>query len=123
MGERVFLYLLDDGEWHSLAELAEALGWSVDRVAEVARRFSEVEVVDFDGDGRVRLQPWITKLPRGDWVRDGKTSVGSFIIPPEGGVTIQGVDVRNFLDVSIEVYVRVINEKLRELGISKFTKA
>lgn len=123
LSERVFLYLLDDGEWHGLSDIAEALSWPLDRVAEVARRYSGVHVVDFEEEaGRVRLQSWVMKLPRGEWVREGKASVGTFIIPPEGGMTIQGVEVRNLLDIDVEVGVRVIDDKLRELAISKLKK-
>lgn len=115
--------MLDDGEWHSLSDLAKALSWPLDRVAEVARSYSGIQVVDFEEEAsRVKLQSWVMKLPRGEWVKEGKASVGTFIIPPRGSMAIQGVEVRNFLDIDVEVGVRAINEKLSELVISKLKK-
>lgn len=44
--------------------------------------------------------------------------MGTIIIPPKGSITIQDIVIRNLTDVDLEFWVR-INEKLRELAVSK----
>ena len=47
-----------------------------------------------------------------------KLAVGTVIVRPKGSITIQDVIIRNLTDVDLEFWVRV-NEKLRELAVSK----
>lgn len=51
---------------------------------------------------------------------EGKHAVGTIIVPPEGSITIQGVVIRNLTDIELEFWVKV-NEKLRELAVSKIS--
>ena len=39
-------------------------------------------------------------------------------MPPKGSVTLQDIVIRNLTDVDLEFWVR-LNEKLRELAVSK----
>jgi hypothetical protein len=44
--------------------------------------------------------------------------VGTIIVPPKGSITIQDIVIRNLTDIDLEFWVR-LNEKLRELAVSK----
>jgi len=120
LSERLFLYSIDDGEWHSLSDVARDLDWPMERVVKAAEYFSQGRIIHYDEEkGQVRLQAWLMKFPRGEWVKPGKRSTGSVIISPEGTVTLQETMIQNWLDFDIEVGFRVVDEKLEELVISK----
>ena len=118
---RLLLHLLEDGKWHSVNELAEELGWNSKEVARAA--ISASPLVDFEDESkRVRLRSWVMRVPAP--VKSGrrKASVGSVIIPTEGNVTIQNVVIGNCTDVDIELGVRVVDERLKELMIFKLPR-
>jgi hypothetical protein len=114
------LYALDDGDWHSLTEVAEELDWSMSEAIEVARYFARGRFIHFDEDtGKVKLQPWVKKYPRGKWVKPGKRSIGAVSIPADGSVMLQETLVHNGFDVEVEVNFMVVDEKLAEIFILK----
>ena len=118
---RLLLHLLEDGEWHNIDDLAEELGWNEKEVAKAA--ISVSPLVDFENESkRVRLRSWISRLPATVKTEEGKASVGSVIIPTEGNVTIQNVVIDNCTDVDIELGIRVVDERLRELIIFKVAR-
>jgi hypothetical protein len=118
---RLLLHLLEDGKWHSVNDLAEELGWNAKEVVRAA--ISVSPLVDFENESkRVRLRSWVMRVPARVETKGGKASVGSVIIPTEGNVTIQNVVIGNCTDVDIELGVRVIDERLRELMIFKLPR-
>ena len=119
---RPLLHLLGDGKWHSVNNLAEELGWDAREVARAA--ISVSPLVDFEDESkRVRLRSWVMRLPAPAKNGERKASVGSVIIPPEGDVTIQNVVICNCTEVDIELGVRVVDERLRELMIFKLPRS
>lgn len=59
----VLEYLSIDGEWHTIEEVAEALGLDAKQVSKLLRRISEFHLVEFDEQGRVRVDPEFRRLP------------------------------------------------------------
>ncbi len=120
LSERFFLYTIDDGEWHSLQDVARDLNWPLETALECAKYLAQGHFIHYEEEkGDVRIQAWLMKFPRGVWGEPGKRSAGTVFIPPEGTVTLQKTVVCNDLDIDIEVEFSVINEKLEELAISK----
>lgn len=56
-------YLSLDGEWHTVREVAEALGQSVEQTSQLLRELSMFNFVEFDEQGRVRVEPKLRSLP------------------------------------------------------------
>jgi len=55
-------FLAEDGGWHTIGEVAEAVGLSPERVEELLRDLSEFGLVQFDEEGRVRIDPELRRL-------------------------------------------------------------
>lgn len=120
MSERFFLYLIDDGEWHGLGDIARVLDWPLETAVACAKYLAQGHFIHYDEEkGEVRLQPWFMRLPRGVWGKPGKRSAGTVTVPPEGTVTLQETAIQNCLDFDIEVGFTVVDEKLRDLVITK----
>lgn len=121
--ERFFLYVIEDGRWHRLEDVAEELGISLSRVREAADYLDKV-FIEYDREkGEVRIKDWVKGLPRGEWVESGKKSFGSVIVPKGGNVKVQDVEISNNLDVDVEVTFMVAEEKLKHVSIGKLEKA
>lgn len=120
MSERFLLYTIDDEEWHSLTQIAQDLKWPIKRLVEVAKYLAQGQFIHYDEQtGKVKLQPWVKKFPRGEWIKPGKRSTGTVIIPLDGSVTLQETVIYNSLQAEVEVNFIIIDEKLVELLISK----
>lgn len=120
MSQRFLLYMIDDGEWHSLTEIAEELEWSTQRVVDGVKYFAQGSFIDYDEkDGKVKLQPWVRRYPRGEWNEPGKRSIGTVVIPSDGTVTLQETVIHSCLNAEIEVDFLVVDDKLVELLINK----
>ena len=124
MSQRFLLYVIDDEEWHSLDEVADALEWTFQHTDEVARYLAQGRFIHYDEDtSKVKLQPWVKKYPRGEWKGPGKRSAGVVSLPPNGSLTLQETLIQNDLDTDIEIYFSAEDQKLAELLISKHSKA
>jgi hypothetical protein len=120
MSERFLLYMIDDGEWHPLTEVAKELEWSVQKVLKVTKYLAQGRFIHYEEQTeKVKLQPWVRKFPRGDWVKPGKRSTGTVLIPADGSVTLQETVIYNTLEAEVEVTFMVLDEKLAELLITK----
>lgn len=114
------LYTIDDEEWHSLTEIAEELEWPMQKVLKLTKYLAQGRFIHHNEQaGKVKLQPWVKKFPRGEWIKPGKRSTGTVIIPLDGSVTLQETVVYNSLETEVEVNFIVIDEKLTELFITK----
>jgi len=120
MSERFLLYMIDDGEWHTLTEVAKELEWSVQKVLKVTKYLVQGRFIHYEEQTeKVKLQPWVRKFPRGEWVKPGKRSTGTVLIPSDGSVTLQETVIYNTLEAEVEVTFMVLDEKLAELQITK----
>ena len=59
---RMLEFLAEDGGWHSVDEVADAAGLSPEKVETVLRRLSGFGFVEFDAEGRVRVDPELREL-------------------------------------------------------------
>ena len=120
MSERFLLYLVDDGEWHSLSEIADELEWSVSRVLKVTKYLAQGRFIYYDEQKeKVKLQPWVRDYPRGEWLKPGKRSIGTICIPSDGNVTLQKTLIHNCLQAEVEVNFMIVDGDLVELLITK----
>lgn len=60
---KILKYLCVDGEWHTIEEIAEALGLEAKEVYKLLKKISEFHIVEFDGQDRVRVDPEFRRLP------------------------------------------------------------
>jgi DNA-binding IclR family transcriptional regulator len=58
----VLEFLAEDGGWHTVGEVAEAVGVSLEEAEKLLRDLSEFGFVHFDGEGRVRIDPELRRL-------------------------------------------------------------
>jgi hypothetical protein len=120
MSERFLLYTIDDGEWHTLTQVAKELEWSIQKVLKVTRYLAQGRFIHYEEQTeKVKLQPWVRKFPRGEWTKPGKRSTGTVLIPPDGSVTLQETVIHNTLEAEVEVTFMILDEKLAELLITK----
>ncbi len=59
---RQLLDAIEDGEWHSMADLAEELKLRDSDVEKIVEFLGEFGLAEFDGDGRVKVDSDFRKL-------------------------------------------------------------
>ena len=116
--------ILGDGAWHSLKEIAEELGVSIEELARHCETISKNKTVEYDaGSCRVRLGPHLMSMilklraeeeAEAEWQRRG---AGTVIIPRGKGFQIQGVTIHNKTEKDLNVEF-TFNRKLREIVFS-----
>ena len=55
-------FLAEDGGWHTVEEVAEAVGVSLEKAEKLLRDLSEFKFIHFDEEGRVRIDPELKRL-------------------------------------------------------------
>ncbi|MEM2240531.1 MAG: hypothetical protein QXL27_09585 [Candidatus Bathyarchaeia archaeon] len=60
---RILEYLAIDGEWHTVEEVAEAVGQNITETSELLSKLAYFNFVEFDEKGRVRVDPDFRRLP------------------------------------------------------------
>jgi DNA-binding IclR family transcriptional regulator len=55
-------FLAEDGGWHTVGEVAEAVGVSLEEVERLLKALSELGLAQFDEEGRVRIDPELRRL-------------------------------------------------------------
>ncbi len=58
-------FLAEDGRWHTVREVAEAVGVSLEKAEKLLKDLSEFRFVHFDERGRVRIDPELKRRLRG----------------------------------------------------------
>jgi len=58
----VLEFLAEDGEWHTVREVAEAVGVSLEKAEKLLRDLSEFRFIYFDEEGRVQIDPELKRL-------------------------------------------------------------
>ena len=116
---RRILERIGDEQWHTLGDIAKKLKASSKDIEGAAGMLSQLGVLVYDEKAcKVKLNPWVVNLSEDNELEDGKTAVGSVILPPKGHITIQNIEISNFLDQAVEVGLTV-NKKLKEVSIGK----
>jgi hypothetical protein len=113
-----FFTVIRDGAWHNVNELSEQLGIPVEKMSEFSKVLAEHGLLKQDEKtNRVRMEPvWKLLLPEEDTLPEPKTTVATFIIPPESSIDIQSTHICNISNTEIEVSLRIDN-KIKEVAI------
>lgn len=123
MASRSLLDLLEDGDWHSLTGLAEALGTTLDELTEVCEAASKADLIEYDVKaGKVRICQKLLGLMKSleeeaeaEW---DMLATGTVIVPAKKSFKIQDLSIQNETDYDLEIEMR-FDEKLREIVILK----
>lgn len=117
--------LLEDGEWHSLNELAKRTKTQVEELTKHCIEASQKGLFDYDpktaklrlshGMTSVLLQLHTQSKMQAQWKRKG---AGTTIIPPEKSLQIQGLHVQNQTEDDLKIEF-TYEKKLKEIIISK----
>jgi len=114
-----FFTVIRNGTWHSVNELSQQLGIPVEKLSEFSKVLAEHGLLKQDEKAnRIRIEPvWKLLLPEEDKLPEPKTTVATFIIPPECSIDIQSTHISNISNTEIEVSLR-IDSKIKEVAIS-----
>jgi len=121
---QTLLGLIANGEWHSLNELAQKLNVPLNEVTKIVESLAECKVVThLEETQQVRMCSWIRNLLANQkFSEEEKVALGTIILPPKANITIQDTVISNFTEDDLEIGVR-INQKLKEVSISKISEA
>jgi len=113
-----FFTIIKDGAWHSIDELSDKLGIQTSKLIELVKLLSEHGLLKYEDKAqRIRIEPvWKLLLPEQDEPAEPKTTVATFIIPPETSIDVQSTHISNISNVEVEVSLR-IDSKIKEVAI------
>lgn len=113
-----FFSVIKDGEWHRADELSNQLGVQTSKLLEFSKLLSEHGLLKYEEKtGKIKIESvWKLLLPEQDELTETKTTVATFIIPPETSIDIQSTHISNVSNVEVEVNLR-IDSKIKEVAI------
>jgi biotin operon repressor len=113
-----FFTVIKDGTWHSIEELSDKLNLSSTRLMKLSNFLSQHGLLKYEEeDNKIRLEPkWRLLLPEEESPTEPKTTMATFIIPPDTSIDIQSTQIRNLSGVDLEVSLRIDN-RIREVAI------
>ena len=113
-----FFSAIKDGEWHSIDELSDQLGLPTSKLAEFSRFLSERGLLKHEEKtGKIKIESlWKLLLPEQAEPTEAKTTVATFIIPPETSINVQSTHISNMSNVELEVDLRIDN-RIKEMAI------
>ena len=119
-----FFNLIKDGEWHSLTQLSKELSLPNEQLTKISEILSEQGLIRYREEaGLVKFDlEWSSILSEDEPEEkvEHKPTVGTFIIPSQGSVTIQNVQITNVTEKEVELWIKVRKE-FTEIAISKIT--
>jgi hypothetical protein len=113
-----FFTVIKDGEWHSTSELADQLGIQTSKLVELTKLLSDHGLIKYeDKTRRIKIEPiWKLLLPEEEKPSEPKTTVATFILPPETSIDVQSTRISNLSNIELEIDLR-INGRIKELAI------
>ena len=118
-----FFTVIKDGEWHSIDELSDRIRLQTSKLTKLSQFLSDHGLLKYDDEThRIKIKPmWKLLLPDfGEPTEraraEQKTTLATFIIPPETSIDVQSTRISNLSDVEVEVSLRIDN-KIREVTI------
>ncbi len=113
-----FFSVIKDGVWHSIDELSEVLELPTNRFIEFAKFLSDHGLLKYeDKTNRIKIEPvWKLLLPEEE-PNQPKTTVATFIIPPETIIEVQSTHISNISNIEVEISLRIDNT-IREIAIN-----
>lgn len=114
--------LLKDGEWHSTEEMAEKTETTEKNIEELIKTLSEYQLLQYDEiNKKAKLNLAWKKLELENKThekKEGKTALGTIILPNEQTITVQNTKISNLTDEELELEIKM-NGKIREIAIKK----
>lgn len=116
--EKLFT-LLKDGAWHGITELADQTGTETNKLIEYSQFLAGQGIAKYeDKTQRIKIEPeWSRLLPDLSQLSEPKTTMATFIIPPETSINVQSTSITNNSKIELEVTLR-INNRIREIAIT-----
>jgi hypothetical protein len=113
-----FFTIIKDGAWHSIDELSDQLGIQTSKLVELSNLLSKHGLLKYEEKtNRIKIESiWKLILPEEEEPTEPKTTVATFIIPPETSIDVQSTRISNISNVELEVNLR-INQKIKEIAI------
>jgi hypothetical protein len=114
----VFFASIKDGEWHSIDVLSDSIGLQTSKLIKLSQFFSDHNLLKYDDEKqRIRIKPmWKLFLPEQGKPAEPKTTLATFIIPPETSIDVQSTHISNLSNVELEVCLR-FDDKIKEVTI------
>jgi hypothetical protein len=111
----VFFAAIKNGEWHSLDVLSDNIGLQTSKLIKLSQFLSDHNLLKYDDENqRIKIKPmWKLFLPKQEKPTELKTTLATFIIPPETSIDVQSTHISN---VELEVGLR-FNDKIKEVTI------
>jgi hypothetical protein len=114
-----FFAILKHGAWHDVYELADQMEIQTDKLIEFSQFLSEQGIIKYeDKTHRIKIEPeWKRLLPIESELAEPKTTVATFIIPPETSIDVRSTRISNVSKIELEVALRITN-KIQEIAIN-----
>jgi len=114
-----FFNLIEDGQWHRIEDLAKELNLPSEKVVQIMTCLAKAKLIDYNEKTKeVKLQEWIKNLPALKSNKNRKRSIGTVIIPRNGGsAEIQGITIHNNSNLDLELDFLIENGKIKEINI------
>ncbi|HLE76123.1 MAG TPA: hypothetical protein VI864_08830 [Candidatus Bathyarchaeia archaeon] len=119
------LKFLEDGAWHTLPELAQKTGHTLEELVRYCETLTKHGIIQYDpttNTVRLRQEPknLITQLhaeekAEPNWKKPG---VATIIIPPEKSFHIQKVTIHNMTKQDLQFELK-FDKKLKEIAITQ----
>lgn len=113
-----FFTAIKDGEWYSIDELSDRIRLQTSKLTKLSQFLSDHGLIKYDDEThRIKIKPmWKLLLPEQEEPAEPKTTLATFIIPPETSIDVQSTRISNISNVEVEVSLRIDN-KIREVAI------
>ena len=113
-----FFTAIKDGGWHSIDALSDELGLETGKLIEFSKFLSEKGLLKYeDKTHKIRIELiWKLLLPEQAETAEPRTTVATFIIPPETSIDVQSTNISNLSNVELEVSLR-FDSKIKEVAI------
>ena len=114
-----FFNLIEDGQWHRIEDLAEELNLPLEKVVQIITCLAKAKLIDYNEKTKeVKLQEWIKNLPVLKCKNNSKRSIGTLILPRDGGsAEIQGITIHNNSNLDLELDFLIENGRIKEINI------
>ena len=119
MQECSFFNLIEDGQWHRIEDLAKELNLPLEKVVQIITCLAKAKLIDYNEKTKeVKIQEWIKNLPALKCKNNSKRSIGTLILPRDGGsAEIQGITIHNNSNLDLELDFLIENGRIKEINI------
>jgi hypothetical protein len=125
------LELIQNGTWHNLGQIAQALDIPPDQLAKTAKILTKQGILRYKPEAKqLKINPnWLFLTSQNknenkeeETTDDGhvqKPSVATLVMPPQKTIIIQNLQITNATkETPLELFIRILHEQI-ELAINK----